>query len=625
MKIKFTGAAGTVTGSCHYIEYGSKKILLDCGQFQGRKNVEKLNEDDFPFDPAEIDYLILSHAHIDHSGRIPLLVKKGFKGKIFSSTPTYDLCTIMLMDSAHIHEMEAEWKSQKSMRKGGNPVEPLYKTEDAQESLSYFSPVIYEQYEEIDDILTVRFVDAGHILGSSIVEMWFKENGESTKVVFSGDIGMKDKPIIKDPQIIEKADYLIIESTYGNRLHEAADQRVDKLSKIIIDTVKNKGTVVIPSFAVGRTQEIIYALNEHYDGNDEFSKAFKNIPVYIDSPLASKATEIFKKNAHVFDEEAREKILSGDNPLEFKNLHFTQTTDESKALNMSTEPKVIISASGMCNAGRIRHHLKHNLWKKNSSIVFVGYQAEGTLGRVLKNGEKEVRLFGEDIYVQARIESVEGFSGHADQAGLLEWLKGFKEAPKKVFVVHGEPDAREDFSKKIEEELGFSTVVPQMNSEYLMENGQVTVVEKGYVLDLIADKAKEPGEKAEVKKVDAKKSKAKAKAESTKVEESKSEEKKSEDKKIEKAKKEAKSDDAGKEDKIEETAEKEDDEPCEEQKVEQLKEDIVKLKELAVKAFDMTEITLDASEIKVGDYKMLNNLILELEKSLVNLTMQSGD
>jgi|LGOV01.1.fsa_nt_gb metallo-beta-lactamase family protein len=595
MKIKFTGAAGTVTGSCHYIEYGDKKLLLDCGQFQGKKDVEKLNEDGFPFDPAEIDYLILSHAHIDHSGRIPLLVKNGFKGKIFASTPTYDLCTIMLMDSGHIHEMEAEWKSQKSMRKGGEPVEPLYTSEDAQASLSYFSPVIYEQYEEIDDVLTVRFIDAGHILGSSIVELWFKENGESTKVVFSGDLGMKDKPIIRDPQIVEKADYLIIESTYGNRFHESPEERVGKLSKIILNTIKNKGTVVIPSFAVGRTQEIIYALNEHYDGNDEFSKAFKNIPVYIDSPLASKATEIFKKNAHVFDKEAREKILSGDNPLEFKNLHFTQTTDESKALNMSTEPKVIISASGMCNAGRIRHHLKHNLWKKNSSIVFVGYQGEGTLGRLIKEGEKEIRLFGEDIYVQANIESVEGFSGHADQRGLMEWLKGFKEAPKKVFIVHGESDARDVFSKKIEDELGFSTVVPKMNSEYLMENGEVSVVEEGYVLDLTSDKARD------IEKAKPQKPVKEAKVVAEKVKYNK------------------------KDEKIKETAEKEDDELCEEQKVEKLKEDIIKLKELAGKAFDITETTLVNSDMKVGEYKTLNNIVLEIEKSLVNLTMQSGD
>lgn len=595
MKIKFTGAAGTVTGSCHYIEYGDKKLLLDCGQFQGKKDVEKLNEDGFPFDPAEIDYLILSHAHIDHSGRIPLLVKNGFKGKIFASTPTYDLCTIMLMDSGHIHEMEAEWKSQKSMRKGGEPVEPLYTSEDAQASLSYFSPVIYEQYEEIDDVLTVRFIDAGHILGSSIVELWFKENGESTKVVFSGDLGMKDKPIIRDPQIVEKADYLIIESTYGNRFHESPEERVGKLSKIILNTIKNKGTVVIPSFAVGRTQEIIYALNEHYDGNDEFSKAFKNIPVYIDSPLASKATEIFKKNAHVFDKEAREKILSGDNPLEFKNLHFTQTTDESKTLNMSTEPKVIISASGMCNAGRIRHHLKHNLWKKNSSIVFVGYQGEGTLGRLIKEGEKEIRLFGEDIYVQANIESVEGFSGHADQRGLMEWLKGFKEAPKKVFIVHGESDARDVFSKKIEDELGFSTVVPKMNSEYLMENGEVSVVEEGYVLDLTSDKARD------IEKAKPQKPVKEAKVVAEKVKYNK------------------------KDEKIKETAEKEDDELCEEQKVEKLKEDIIKLKELAGKAFDITETTLVNSDMKVGEYKTLNNIVLEIEKSLVNLTMQSGD
>lgn len=598
MKLKFTGGAGGIlTGSCHYIEYAGRKMLLDCGLFQGRSETEKLNENEFPFNPAEIDYLLLSHAHIDHSGRIPLLVKKGFKGKIFASNPTYDLCTIMLMDSAHIQETEAQWKTEKALRKGEEPILPLYTTEDAQNSLSFFKPVLYEQYEEIDENLTVRFVDAGHILGSSIIEMWFKENGNTTKVVFSGDLGMKNKPIIRDPEIIEKADYLIIESTYGDRLHDSSDERVEKLANTILKTIRNKGTVVIPSFAVGRTQEIIYELNEHYDGESEFKQEFDKINVYIDSPLASKATEIFKKNAHVFDETSRDKIMSGDNPLEFKNLHFTQTVDESKALNISTEPKVIISASGMCNAGRIRHHLKHNLWRKNATVIFVGYMAEGTLGRLLKDGLKEVKLFGEEIVVNADIVSIDGFSGHADQNGLLEWLSGFKEGPKKVFIIHGEETSKQTFSKKIKERFNYETIIPLMNSEYLIENNDVVMISEGIKPIDVKEKMpvivktetirKETIDKEDVAKI-------------SQVLLMK------------------------KEELITETAERDDDETAGADKIKKLQNELELLKELSVKIFEMTTGSLEKTDIKIGEYKQLNNHIKELEKSLVNLSIISG-
>lgn len=598
MDIKFTGAAGTVTGSCHYIEYEGKKILLDCGLFQGKKEIEELNKMDFPFDPSSIDYLILSHAHIDHSGRIPLLVKKGFKGKIYTSKPTYDLCTIMLIDSAHIHEMEAQWASKKSLRKGGKEIEPLYTTGDAENSLGFFEPVLYEQYIEIDENLTLRFTDAGHILGSSLTELWFKEGEKTTKLVYSGDLGMKNKPIIRDPQIIEKADYLIIESTYGNRLHDLAEERVEKLTNVILKTIKNKGTVVIPSFAVGRTQEIIYELNEYYDKKSDLKIELNNIPVYIDSPLASKATEIFKKNADVFDSEAREKIFSGDNPLEFKNLHFTKTVDESKALNFSDEPKIIISASGMCNAGRIRHHLKHNLWKKNSTIVFVGYQAEGTLGRIIRDGAKEVKLFGEDISILADVVSIEGFSGHADQNGLLEWLEGFKEGPKKIFIVHGEDDSRQEFSRIIEEKYHIETIIPKMDSKYQIKNDQLTMLEEGYNIKLVPQKYDENQEFI-MKKVGS--------SVITDINDKKKEI--SEDSKV----------------KIQETAEKENEELADIEKINKLKSEIIKLKELSGHAFSRTEDTLKLSGLNVGDYKTLNNLVIELEKTLINLTMQSGE
>ena len=375
-----------------------------------------------------------------------------------------------------------EWQNRKARRAGKPLVEPLYTQEDANKSLEYFKPVLYDQIIRIDDNITVRFNDAGHVLGSSIIEMWFKDGSEIIKVVYSGDIGTKEKPILNDPAIIDYADYVIMEATYGNRVHEDVEKRDETLINIILKTVLRGGTVIIPSFAVGRTQEIIYELNKYYDAHlSDFGTStnlLKNVPVYVDSPLAVKATEVFKRNAGVFDEEARDLLKKGDNPLKFDNLHFTQSVEESKALNFSDEPKIIISSSGMCEAGRIRHHLKHNLWKKNSSIVFVGYQAEGTLGQRIRDGAKKVKLFGEEIHVNAEIYNVEGFSGHADKNGLLNWLKGFKEKPCRLFIVHGEGQAKEDFAKEVEQQLGIECIIPEYNEVYEIKGrGQVECVQ----------------------------------------------------------------------------------------------------------------------------------------------------
>jgi len=472
MNIRFLGAVKGVTGSSHLIAYKDKKILLDCGMYQGRD--EDLNLDEFEVNPAEIDYLMLSHSHIDHTGRIPLLVKRGFKGEIYCSKPTYDLCEIMLIDSAHIQETEAEWKSKKALRQGKKAVEPMYTQKDAEDSFQYFKPVQYSQIITIEEGLTIRFNDAGHILGSSIIEMWFEEGGESVKLVYSGDLGMHDKPLLNNPSLIEKTDYVIMEATYGNRVHDNIEQRTEELINIILKTAKRGGSVIIPSFAVGRTQELIYELNKYYDSHlDKMGtkeNELKKIPVYVDSPLAAKATEVFRKNAGVFDSEARSFIMSGDDPLDFENLHFTHSAEESKALNLSTEPKIIISASGMCEAGRIKHHLKHNLWRKEASIVFVGYQAEGTLGRRIMDGEKVVKVLGETINVKAEVYNVEGFSGHADKPTLLNWLRGFKEKPKTVFIVHGEEESKRSFAEDVKKDLGINCIIPEYNIAYEIKN-----------------------------------------------------------------------------------------------------------------------------------------------------------
>ena len=470
MNIKFCGAATSVTGSCHLITTDKYKILLDCGQFQGSKSLEELNSGDFGFDPKEIDFMILSHSHIDHSGRIPLLINRGFKGKIYCTDATADLADIMLKDSGYIHEKEAEWSNRKAERSGRPMVTPLFTFNDAVASLKFLEQIVYEQLIEINPDVKLKFSDAGHILGSAIIELWITENDKTTKIVYSGDLGVKDKPLLNDPTTIEEADYLIMETTYGDRVHEPNQKSVDTLIDIILKTTRRGGTIVIPSFAVGRTQEIIYELNMFYEQHDEYKKELDNIMVYVDSPMATSATEIFRRNAQVFDDETREYILKGDNPLDFKNLKFTRTSEESKALNFNTSPKIIISASGMCEAGRIKHHLKHNLWNPKSSIVFVGYQAEGTLGRSIVKGDKDVSIFGEKIHVSAEIYDLQGFSGHADREGLLEWLSLFKKMPNKIFLVHGEEESKKEFAAIVKKALGFDCTVIESVSEYSLDD-----------------------------------------------------------------------------------------------------------------------------------------------------------
>ena len=474
MKISFLGATKIVTGSNFLIETKNTKFLIDCGMFQGNKSINRMNYEPFGFDPKKIDFMVLSHAHIDHSGRIPKLVKEGFNGDIYCTKATADLCSIMLPDSGHIQEMENEWDNRKRKRSGEKLREPLYTVKEAEESLRYFRPVLYDQKIEVNEEIVLRFRDAGHILGSSIIELWIKEDNKKAKLVFSGDLGRKDRPILRDPSLIEETDYLIIESTYGNRLHPPSKDDAKKLISIINTTARRGGNVVIPSFAVERAQDIIYELNKYYT---EYIKnedqVFLKVPVYIDSPLTVSATEIFLRNPDCFDEESLKLIKIGNNPLDFPNLKFTKTTEESKQLNIIKESKVIISASGMCTAGRIKHHLKHNLWRRESSIVFVGYQAEGTLGRRIKEGEKVVKIFGEEIRVNAEIYSLEGFSGHADRDGLMWWMRSFKNKPKKIFIVHGEEQSTKEISKRIEEELKIKTHIPELGESLFIEGENV--------------------------------------------------------------------------------------------------------------------------------------------------------
>lgn len=473
MKIQFCGAATGVTGSCHLISTEHHKILLDCGQFQGGKAMDAMNHEEFPFDPAEVDYLVLSHAHIDHCGRIPLLVKRGFKGAIYCTDATADLLEVMLKDSGYIHEKEAEWKNRKNERAGRPLIQPLYTCNDAMEALKFVKPVLYDQLIELNPEMRLVFNDAGHILGSAITELWITENDNVSKIVFSGDLGVMDRPILRDPTIIKKADYVIMETTYGNRLHPQNAMDVKTLLEIVLKTAKRGGTTVIPSFAVGRTQELIYEFNHFYNNHEEYHKELEKLMVYVDSPMATTATEVFRNNAQVFDEDMKETITKGNNPLDFKNLQFTRSSEESMFLNTDRQPKVIISASGMCEAGRIRHHLKHNLWDPRCSVIFVGYQAEGTLGRLLVQGAKTVTLFGEEIKVNAEIYNLEGFSGHADRDGLLEWLGGFEKEPKQIFLVHGEQESKEAFAETVKEELGFSPIVVQGNSEFILEKNEI--------------------------------------------------------------------------------------------------------------------------------------------------------
>ena len=471
MKITFLGATQMVTGSNFLVEAAGKKFLVDCGMFQGREELEEENYNPFDYDPKEIDFMLLTHAHIDHSGRIPKLYNEGFRGPIYAQKATCDLCSIMLPDSGHIQEMEAEWKNKKRLRKGEETKPPLYTAEDAIKSQELFVPVKYDEIIQVDENIFVRFNDAGHMLGSSIIEVWTKEDGKETKTVFSGDIGNNDIPLLSSPTMIESCDYLVMESTYGSRLHMKNDEKAEIFLDVVSETIDNGGTVVIPSFAVGRTQEILYELEKIKEKkhDEEFNRKYKTlmkVPVYVDSPLAISATEIFKKNTDLFEDEIKEKIEAGNNPLEFPGLRFTRTADESKALNESQEPSIIISASGMCDVGRIKHHLKHNIWNPKSTILFVGYQAPGTLGHSIVNGAKKVTIFGEEMAVNARIEYIEGYSGHADQEWLMNFVYSFISKPKHIFLVHGEDDSQTVLKNKILEGTGIGVSIPEYGETY---------------------------------------------------------------------------------------------------------------------------------------------------------------
>lgn len=475
MKITFLGATKIVTGSNFLVEAAGKKFLVDCGLYQGKAELEEQNYREFDYNPAEIDFMLLTHAHIDHSGRIPKLYNDGFKGPIYAHKATCDLCQIMLPDSGHIQEMEAEWKNKKRIRKGQQTRGPLYTAEDALKCMEIFVPVKYDEIIQVSENIYVRFNDAGHMLGSSTIEIWAKEDGKETKAVFSGDLGNNDIPLLSEPTMIDNCDYLVMESTYGSRLHIRNDQKAELFLKIVSETIDNGGTVVIPSFAVGRTQEILYEINKIKENrhDEEFLREYRTlmkVPVYVDSPLAISATQVFKENMDLFEDEVKEEMERGNNPLEFPGLKFTQTADESKALNESNEPSIIISASGMCDVGRIKHHLKHNIWNSKSTILFVGYQAPGTLGYEIVNGAKKVTIFGEEFAVNARIEYIEGYSGHADQEGLMNFVYSFYNKPKHIFLVHGEEESQEVLRNKILENTGIGVTIPEYGETYQLDD-----------------------------------------------------------------------------------------------------------------------------------------------------------
>ena len=475
MKITFIGATHEVTGSCYYLEAAGKKFLVDCGMEQGPNYYEN---QEIPVAPGELDFVLLTHAHMDHSGNIPALYAKGFKGPIYATEATCNLCDIMLRDSAHIQMFEAEWRNRKAKRQGKPEFVPAYTMEDALGVLHNFVGCPYETGIILGEGIRVRFIDAGHLLGSSSIEIQIKEDEIEKTIVFSGDIGNKDQPLIKDPTYLKKADYVVMESTYGDRSHGERPDYVKILADIIQETFDRGGNVVIPSFAVGRTQEMLYFIRQIkaeglVHGHDNFK-------VFVDSPLANEATNIFGLHKYdCFDEEALELIQKGINPISFPGLKISVTSEDSRAINFDEDCKVIISASGMCDAGRIKHHLKHNLWREDSTILFVGYQAVGTAGRALIEGAQEIKLFGEPVHVAAKICRMPGISGHADVNGLIDWIKAFDEKPKKVFVTHGEDSVTELFSARLRDEMGYDAYAPFSGTVFDLASGELVYEAEG--------------------------------------------------------------------------------------------------------------------------------------------------
>ena len=487
MKITFIGADHEVTGSCHYLEVGDKHVLVDYGMEQGINLYENAP---LPVSESMIDYVFLTHAHVDHSGLLPLLYAKGFRGQIYATEATSDLASIMLRDSAHIQMSEAEWRNRKAKRAGGEAFEPLYTMEDAESVIRNFVPCKYSSVIEICPELSIRFTDVGHLLGSAAIEVWATEGGVTKKIVFSGDVGNDNQPLIKNFSTVDEADYVLVESTYGDRMHTTdRPDYVAELVRIIKETFSKGGNVVIPSFAVGRTQELLYFMRQIKQ--DKLLPEYPDFPVFVDSPLAVEATQVFNKNIYeCFDDQAMMLVKKGINPITFPGLNLSVTSDESKAINFDMKPKVIISASGMCEAGRIRHHLKHNLWRPECTILFVGYQAIGTLGRSLTEGADKVKLFGETIDVKAKIEILAGLSGHADKGGLTRWMLGFKNEPEMVFVVHGDDEVTDQFATYLHDEHGFNTYAPYSGTSFDLVKGEFINEESGVRIEGVKKKAK---------------------------------------------------------------------------------------------------------------------------------------
>ncbi|HHV42974.1 MAG TPA: MBL fold metallo-hydrolase [Clostridiaceae bacterium] len=465
MKIKFYGATEDVTGSNFLVTTeNGENFLIDCGMFQGSASEEARNRKDFPYDASQLDFMILTHAHIDHSGRIPKLVKEGFAKTIYATEATIDLVDIMLQDSAQIQYFDIQWENKKRQRAGEKLLEPLYDSYDVVEAMRLFEPHYYGEMVEITPNIRMRFQDAGHILGAAIVELWITESDKTTKVVFSGDLGMHNHLLIRDPSYIDAADLVVLESTYGNTVHDDYQNSLDNLMRVINSTTGKGGTVIIPSFAIGRTQELLYEMNKYYEYGGHANP--RHVPIYVDSPMATKATAVFMRHTDLLDEEAQGLVKRGDNIFDFPNLVYTRSVEESKALNLNRAPKVIISASGMCTGGRVRHHLKYNIWDPLSAIIFVGYQAIGTLGRIILDGiEDKVKIAGAWLDVKASIYSMPGFSAHADKPALLDWLDGFKTKPKQVVLVHGESREMLPLKKNIEENFGINVAIPRYGDE----------------------------------------------------------------------------------------------------------------------------------------------------------------
>lgn len=483
MKLTFIGAAHEVTGSCTLLEACGKRILIDCGMEQGEDIYENC---ELPVSPADVDAICLTHAHIDHSGLIPAMAAKGFSGPVYATEAARQLCSIMLLDSAHIQESEAEWRNRKAQRAGEDPYVPLYTAADAMQAISLFHPYDYGHPVEIFEGITICFSDAGHLLGSASILFTITENGETRTVLFSGDLGNIDRPLIRDPEKPPYADYVIIESTYGDRIHGVRPDYVSQLTEILQETLDRGGNLVIPSFAIGRTQEMLYLIRIIKErglirGHDDF-------PVYVDSPLAVEATKIYQNGLFsYYDQETLDLLAQGINPISFPGLKLSITSEESKMINFDPAPKVILSASGMCEAGRIRHHLKHNLWRQDSSVLFVGYQAEGTLGRKLINGADSVKLFGEQIQVQCRIASLAGISGHADRDMLLGWLGSITPAPKQVYVNHGDDFICDSFAQTITNKLGIPALAPFSGDSFDLAAGECVAKAKIVKISSVSD------------------------------------------------------------------------------------------------------------------------------------------